>query len=83
MAKSSESRMLRLRQIIGDPNAVPPIEPLVPVGRSTLLGWVQDGKFPPPYRIGRCTVWRYEDVRQFIDGGGTWPPKSRKQGEAA
>ncbi len=83
MAPSTQPKLLRLRQIIGDLNATPPIEPLIPVGRSTLLGWVQDGKFPPPNRIGRCTVWRYDDVRLFIDGGGVWPPKSNGDKEEA
>lgn len=83
MAHTQDSKLLRLRQIIGDPDATPPIPPLVPVGRSTLLGWVQDGRFPPPSRIGRCTVWRSEDVRRFIDGGGVWPPKDNEREAAA
>lgn len=80
MAALPEPRLLRLKQIIGDLNATPPVEPLIPVGRSTLLGWVQDKKFPQPTRIGRCTVWYARDVNRWIEQGGKWNESDQKAG---
>jgi len=63
-----EMYYLRLKQIIGDRNAEPPIPPIVPVGKSTWWKWVQEGKAPSPIELGpRVTVWRSEDVRQFVE----------------
>jgi predicted DNA-binding transcriptional regulator AlpA len=63
-----DMRYLRLKQIIGDRNAEPPIPPIVPVGKSTWWKWVQEGKAPAPIKLGsRVTVWRSEDVRQFVE----------------
>jgi len=62
-----ETGFLRLSQIIGAPNAVPPIPPLIPVARSTWWAGVRSGLFPRPIKIGpRITVWRVEDIRQLI-----------------
>jgi len=59
---------LRLKQIIGDRNAEPPIPAIVPVGKSTWWKWVQEGKAPSPIKLGpRVTVWRSEDVRKFVE----------------
>jgi predicted DNA-binding transcriptional regulator AlpA len=63
-----EMSYLRLKQIIGDRNAEPPIPPIVPVGKSTWWKWVQEGKAPSPIKLGpRVTVWRSEDIRQFVE----------------
>lgn len=62
---------LRLPRIIGDPNADPPIPPLVPVARSTWLAGVKDGRFPKPVKLGpRTTAWRVEDILAFIASQG-------------
>jgi prophage regulatory protein len=64
----SESGFLRLPQIVGDPNSVPRVPPLVPVGKSTLWAWVKAGKFPEPVKLGpRTTVWRVADVRAWLE----------------
>ena len=61
---------LRLRQIIGDPRADPPIPPIIPVRKSTWWKGVKDGRFPKPLKIGpRTTVWRAEDIRKLIETG--------------
>jgi prophage regulatory protein len=58
---------LRVKQIIGDPNADPPIPAIVPVARSTWLEGVRAGKFPAPIKLGRrITVWRCEDIRRLV-----------------
>jgi prophage regulatory protein len=60
---------VRLRQIIGDPNATPPIPPVVPVCKTTWWAGVKSGRFPKPCKpFGslRATFWRVEDIRALI-----------------
>jgi len=62
-----EIGFLRLRQIIGDPNATPPVPALIPVGRTTWYHGVKSGKFPAPVNMGvRTLLWRAEDIRAFL-----------------
>lgn len=58
---------LRLKQIIGDPKASPPIPPMIPVGRSTWWLWVKEGKAPKPVKLGpRTTAWRADQIQEFL-----------------
>jgi prophage regulatory protein len=62
-----ETGYLRLRQIIGDPKAKPPVPPIIPVSRSTWWDGVKSGRFPQPRHLGpRTTAWRVEDIRALI-----------------
>ena len=64
-----ETGLLRLRQIIGDLNAKPPIPGLIPVCKSTWYAGIKDGRFPAPVRLGeRVVAWRVEDIRALIEG---------------
>jgi predicted DNA-binding transcriptional regulator AlpA len=64
-----ETGYLRLSQIIGNKKAIPPIPPIIPVGRTTWLEGVRSGKFPAPVKLGpRITAWRVEDIRALIEG---------------
>ena len=59
---------LRLRQIIGDLKADPPVPPLIPVSRSTWWAGVASGRFPQPLKLSPgVTVWRAEDIRALIE----------------
>ena len=59
---------LRLRQIVGDTTSVPPIPPLIPIGKSTWWQWVRDGKAPAAVRLGpRTTAWKSSDIFALID----------------
>ena len=63
-----EFGFLRLKQIIGDPNADPPVPAVIPVSRSTWWQGVKDGRFPKPIKLTpRTTVWRTEDIRAFVE----------------
>ena len=63
-----ETGFLRLRQIIGDPTANPPIPPIIPVRKTTWWNGVKNGRFPKPVKLGpRTTAWRVEDIRAFIE----------------
>jgi hypothetical protein len=67
MPQLTESGFLRLRQIIGDPKARPPIPAIIPVGKSCWWDGVRSGRFPKPVKLGpRITVWRVEDIRSLI-----------------
>ena len=62
----TETGFLRLPQIIGDPKAEPPIPPIIPVKKSCWWDGVRTGRFPKPVKLGRCTMWRVEDIRALI-----------------
>jgi len=63
-----ENRLLRLKQILGDPKANPPIPPIIPVGRSTWWAGVKSGRFPKPVKLGpRTTVWRESDIQSLLE----------------
>lgn len=67
MNQLPETGFLRLPQIIGNPNAVPPIPALIPVKKSCWWQMVRDGRAPVPVKLGpRVTAWRVEDIRALI-----------------
>jgi len=66
MNQLPETGFLRLPQIIGDPNAEPPIPPIIPLKKSCWWDGVRSGRFPKPVKLGRCTMWRVEDIRSLI-----------------
>lgn len=62
-----ETGFLRLRQIIGDKNSVPPLPAIIPVSKSHWWAGVKSKKFPQPIKLGpRVTVWRVEDIKNLI-----------------
>lgn len=62
-----ETGFLRLKQIIGDPKADPPIPPIIPVKKSCWWQGVKTGRFPKAVKLSpRVTVWRAEDIRKLI-----------------
>ncbi len=59
---------LRLKQLVGDPKASPPVPPIVPMGRSSIWRNVKAGTFPAPVKLGpMTTAWRAEDIHAWID----------------
>ena len=63
-----ETGFVRLKQILGDPKADPPVPPIIPVSKSTWWAWVKAGRFPKPVKLGpRTTAWRVSDIRKLID----------------
>ena len=61
-----ETGFLRLPQIIGDIRTNPPTPPIIPVKKSCWWDGVRTGRFPKPVKLGRCTMWRVEDIRALI-----------------
>lgn len=69
-----ETGFLRLKQIIGDPKADPPVPPIIPVSRSAWWQGIRTKRYPAPVRIGtRVTVWRADEIRALVNG--TWKPE--------
>jgi hypothetical protein len=66
MYKLPETGFLRLPQIIGDQKAEPPIPEIIPVKKSCWWDGVRTGRSPKPVKLGRCTMWRVEDIRALI-----------------
>lgn len=60
---------VRLAQILGNPNASPPIPPIIPVSPATWWAGVKSGRFPKPVKtLGpRIAAWRVEDIRALIE----------------
>ncbi|MFQ6758287.1 MAG: AlpA family phage regulatory protein [Deltaproteobacteria bacterium] len=62
-----ESAFLRLKQILGNPKADPPIPAIIPVSKSTWWEGVASGRYPRPVRLSARTVaWSAEEIRALI-----------------
>ena len=69
MHQLPETGFLRLKQIIGDPQANPPVPAVIPISKSSWWQGCKDGKFPKPVKLGpRTTAWRVSDIRALIAG---------------
>lgn len=67
-----ETGFLRLKQIVGDPKAEPPIPAILPISRTSFLNGVKSGKYPKAVKLGeRTTAWRVEDIRELINSVGS------------
>jgi len=55
---------VRLKQIVGDRRAKPPVPGLLPIGASTWWQGVKEHRFPQPIRFRglRCTFWHIDEV---------------------
>lgn len=62
-----ESGFVRLKQIIGDSSADPPIPAIYPVSRSSWYAGVKARRFPKPVKLGpRTSAWSVESIRALI-----------------
>lgn len=63
-----ESGFLRLKSILGDPKATPPIPPIIPVSKSTWWEGVSSGRYPRPVHLSaRAVAWNSADIRTLIE----------------
>jgi predicted DNA-binding transcriptional regulator AlpA len=64
----------RLKSIIGDPKAKPPVEPIIPISKSSWYQGIADNKYPKPVRIGvNMSAWRRSDIEELcthLEKGG-------------
>lgn len=40
---------------------------MLKMNRSTVYRQIQEGKFPAPIKIGKCSRWRYSEIASFLD----------------
>ena len=67
MYQVPQSGYMRIKQILVDLKADPPVNPIVPVSKSTWWDGVKSGRFPKPVKISpRITVWRSEDIQLLL-----------------
>lgn len=68
MNRLPETGFVRVRQIIGDPKAKPPVQGVIPVGRTTWWKGVKSGRFPSPIKLSPgVAAWRVADIRALIE----------------
>ena len=72
----STSGMVRIQQIVGDRNAVPPIPAMLPVGKSSFWKGVAEGRYPPGQLLGpRTRCWKTSDILAIVaNGADGWKP---------
>lgn len=71
MNNMPQTGFIRINQILGNPKAQPPIPAIIPVSKSTFWQGVKEGRYPQPVKLGkRCTAWRVEDIRRYIESVG-------------
>ncbi|HUV23094.1 MAG TPA: AlpA family phage regulatory protein [Gammaproteobacteria bacterium] len=59
---------LRLRHIIGDSKADPPIPAIFPISSSSWWNGIKKNLYPKPVKLSaNCTAWRVEDIRDLIN----------------
>lgn len=64
----SGNEFLRIRDILGDRRADPPIAPLLPISRSTWWKGVKEGRYPKGRKLSRnITVWRLSELLEFME----------------
>jgi len=63
---------IRLKELLGNRKAVPPVPPIIPISKSSLWAKVKDGSFPAPVKpFGpRITCWLVSDIRKLIESAG-------------
>ena len=68
MTEAKITRLLRLKQIIGDPKSSPPLEAIIPISKSSWWAGVKTGRFPQAIKLGdNTTAWREDEVRELVD----------------
>lgn len=68
MQSLPETGFLRLKQIVGDPAATPPVPAIIPIKKSAWWQGVKTGRYPKPVKLSpKVTVWRVEDIRRLIN----------------
>lgn len=67
MTETDMPRLLRLKQIVGDPKSDPLIEPIIPISKSSWWEGVKSGRYPQAIKLSaNTTVWREDEVRALV-----------------
>ena len=63
-----EPSFLRLKQIIGDDKAEPPIAAIIPISKSAWWKGVKAGNYPAPIKLSKnVTVWRSDEIQSLVN----------------
>ena len=63
-------RLLRIKEIVGDSKADPPVSGLLPIGKSQFWAGVKSGKYPQPTKLGpRTTCWKLSEILRIVEEG--------------
>ena len=63
-----QTGFLRLKQIIGDPKAKPPIPAIFPISNSAWWDGIKKGIYPRPVKLSaRTSAWKVDDIRSLIE----------------
>ena len=66
MSDIKESKNVEADRIL----RLPEVLKLYPLGRSSWLNGVREGKFPASIKLSkRCVGWRYSEIVKLIEGG--------------
>ena len=65
-----ENRLYRLKEIIGDKKAIPPVPGIIPICKSGWHKGVSEGRFPLPVKhLGkRISAYREADINAVLAG---------------
>ncbi len=68
MSEKVSVSLPRLKHIIGDEKANPPIKPIIPISKTAWWKGVAEGKYPQPIKISeKVTVWRSDQIEALIE----------------
>ncbi len=59
--------LLRIYHILGDPNANPPIPPILPISKSSFYKLIAEGTIAAPLKFNRSSFWRLSDIKKILD----------------
>lgn len=63
-------RLIRIKEIVGDKKANPPVSGILPIGKSQFWAGVRSGKYPAPLKLGpRTTCWKLSDILLIVEEG--------------
>ena len=58
---------VRLSTILGNPKAVPPIDPIIPISKSSWWEGIKKGIYPKPVKLSeRTTAWKWQDIHDLV-----------------
>ena len=70
MSKPTQDRLIRLKDILGDPTGDAPTTGLIPVSKTAWYEGVKTGRYPKPVKLGPRTVaWRLSEIQTLIATG--------------
>jgi prophage regulatory protein len=67
MAQHDQPAFLRLKQILGDKKAHPPIPAIIPISKASWFAGIAKGKYPKPVKVSRTALYKADDIQALLD----------------